>query len=470
MILKNYIIYKIVKKLIGSLKVSLNIVRGLQLFLLMFFFTSCSDFVDVDLPKDRIVAESVFEDVSTATATLRNIYSKMRDAGGLESGLSINIGLYTDELDSFQGANSIYDHTISAVDGTVFGWWSNAYNLIYEANALIEGVENSASLSLEDQNQLIGEALFIRAYLHTILVELFGSIPYVITTDYVLNTSVHRMSVVDVYAHIKRDLILSSTLLDQDISGERVRPYQSVAEALLSRVYLYTEDWEAAESMASRLIDTFILEPNLNMVFLKNSSGSIWQYKPFANGQSTLEANSFILSSSPSSVALSASVISAFELGDLRASGWIGSTTVGTDTWYYAYKYKAVQDVATSISLEYSIIFRLAEQYLIRSEARAQLGDIVGAQSDLNIIRTRAGLPNITAITTTDLLDAILKERQVELFTERGHRWFDLKRTGKAAEVLAPIKLGWRETDILLPIPESEILLNPNLLPQNDGY
>ncbi|MDO5969574.1 RagB/SusD family nutrient uptake outer membrane protein, partial [Flavivirga aquimarina] len=121
-------------------------------------------------------------------------------------------------------------------------------------------------------------------------------------------------------------------------------------------------------------------------------------------------------------------------------------------------------------SEEYPVVFRLAEQYLIRAEARAELGKISEAQSDLNVIRNRAGLGNTTASTKEALRDAILDERQVELFTERGHRWFDLKRRGEAADVLAPLKPSWQDTDVLFPIPESELLLNPNLLPQNDGY
>lgn len=120
--------------------------------------------------------------------------------------------------------------------------------------------------------------------------------------------------------------------------------------------------------------------------------------------------------------------------------------------------------------MEYSIIFRLSEQYLIRAEARAHLDNISGAQLDLNTIRNRAGLPNTLATSMSDLLNAIIQERQVELFAEQGHRWFDLKRTGNAGTVLSAIKPNWQATDVLLPIPETELEINPNLLPQNSGY
>ena len=64
----------------------------------------------------------------------------------------------------------------------------------------------------------------------------------------------------------------------------------------------------------------------------------------------------------------------------------------------------------------------------------------------------------------------MLQERRSEFFTEQGHRWFDLKRTGTAGQALGSLKPGWKATDAVLPLPESELLLNGNLLPQNAGY
>jgi hypothetical protein len=122
---------------------------------------------------------------------------------------------------------------------------------------------------------------------------------------------------------------------------------------------------------------------------------------------------------------------------------------------------------------EYPMILRLAEQYLIRAEARAQQNNLIGSQSDLNVIRTRAGLPNTSASTQQDLLSAIYRERQFELFTEMGHRWLDLKRTGSVDMIMnteTPQKGGiWKTTDQLYPLPLSEIQADINLT-QNPGY
>ena len=85
-------------------------------------------------------------------------------------------------------------------------------------------------------------------------------------------------------------------------------------------------------------------------------------------------------------------------------------------------------------------------------------------------MRQRAGLPATIASDQSSLLEAILQERKVELFTEFGHRWLDLKRTGQATATLSSVKPDWQENDVLWPVPLNEFLNNPNLGEQNDGY
>ena len=447
---------------------------------LLCFLTACTDFVEVDLPKDKITSETVFGDPAIAESALKGIYAKMRDVGFGDAnfGLNVFMGIYTDELDypsNSQTSLEFYNHNLLANNSTIRSWWSSAYNQIYEANALMEGVTNSTTLSDAIKDQFIGEALCIRAYLHLYLVELFGDIPYITSKDYAANTNATRMPKDVVYNNIIDDLTLAESLLPEDAdedNSDRIRIYKAVATAVLARTYLYTENWALAEAASTRVINKFgALEPDLDQVFLRESSGILWQFKSRLNGHPTQEALTFIINLLPTdNVALTESLFNAFEPNDLRKDAWIGTITnsTNTETLHYPFKYK--EQLLTSPTAEYSVQLRLAEQYLIRAEARAQQGDVPGAQADINAIRNRAGLANTTAATLNELLAAILQERRVELFTERGHRWFDLKRMGKATEVLAPIKSGWRVTDLLLPIPENELLVNPNLLPQNDGY
>ena len=180
-------------------------------------------------------------------------------------------------------------------------------------------------------------------------------------------------------------------------------------------------------------------------------------------------------------VNLSQNLLNSFETGDQRAvpGNWIDSINISGITYYFPYQYKiAMQDqnvTSASDMGEYLMVFRLGEQYLIRAEARAEQNNIAGAQADLNAIRVRAGLANTTASDETSLLAAIMHERQVELFTEWGHRWLDLKRTGNVDAVMSvatPQKANgnpWQSYQQLYPLPLSDLKLDPNLI-QNTGY
>jgi len=440
---------------------------------------SCDHFVEVDLPSSQLTSTAVFESYTTAEAAMVAIYAKIRDNGllsGTAFGLSNELGCYTDEL-QFYGDNSnsskaFYNNGLLPSNSDITAYWNGSYNQIYAANSVIEGVAHSSVLTQVQKDHLRGEALFVRAMLHFYLVNLYGAIPYVITTDYTQNSVVTRMSVASVYSQIKSDLESAILLLPStDISGERVRPTAFTAHALLARVDLYNHNWAEASNEASAVLNNtdYSLEPNLDAVFLKDSPTTIWQFSPVSDGRNTDDAQTFIFSTGPPPlVALSSSLLASFTPLDQRKVHWVQSVTDGTTTWYYANKYK--QNATTPTSVEYTILFRLAEQYLIRAEARAQQGDLIGAQQDLNVIRNQAGLPDTTAVTAQDIITAVLQERQLEFFTEQGHRFFDLKRSGTIDSVLSPVKMGWNATDVLFPLPQTELLVNPNLNPQNPGY
>ncbi|MGB2525786.1 MULTISPECIES: RagB/SusD family nutrient uptake outer membrane protein [Flagellimonas] len=462
------------------LKKCVHSIKYKVLLLAILGINACTDFVEIDPPKNTLVAETVFEDSETVESALANVYVKMRDDGMVSGnfGLGLLMGSYSDELDyynSFVEYSRIYNHGVINSSSTALEWWTHAYNIIYAVNDIIIGLDQTQSLSTAEINEYKGQALFVRAFIHSLLVGMYGDVPYITTTDYLKNNTVGRMSEAEVYAHVIDDLIDAIDLLGEDyVVSERVIPNRWVAKALLARIYLYTENWGLAETTASQVLDGFELEPDVANVFLKESSEAIWQFKPddYPDNNAN-EASWLIIRMIPGNYyAVTDELLSSFEEGDQRLEHWISSFTSESDeeiTLYYAHKYKEAF-YTTELSLEYTIVFRLAEQYLIRAEARAQLENISGAQQDLNVIRNRAGLANTTAAGKADLLDAILQERRVELFTEQGHRWFDLKRMGKASEVLAPIKTNWKDTDVLFPIPLNEIELNPNLEPQNPGY
>jgi len=469
--------YNNVPNRISTIK-GLRFINRYTLLLLSIGLIGCSDFVEVEPPKNILVSETIFNNPATVESALANLYFKMREQGMVSGNLGVTtaLGIYSDELDYYgfdAGYSQLYLHNVLPGNTIVTGWWSQAYNLIYGANDVIKGVENSTDLTIMEKDLFKGQALFVRSYMHSLLVMLYGDVPYITTTDYLKNNVIVRTSETTVLDNIISDLSTAVALLEGvDFSSEeRVVPDQWAAKALLARMNLYTENWEQAETTATELIDTFLLEAELTEVFLKESSETIWQLKDGENPRNTQEANQLIIQFIPGQTySLTNDLSDAFETDDLRKVSWTDtiSDTDGTVTLRFAHKYKA--NFTQTESLEYSILFRLAEQYLIRSEARVRLGDITGAGQDLNVIRNRAGLPDTSFTTATELLSAILQERRVELFTEQGLRWFDLKRTGMAGEVLGGLKMNWQPTDVLLPIPETELEINPNLLPQNPGY
>lgn len=435
----------------------------------------CDDFVEVELPNSQLTADAVFEDQATANAAMTEIYAKIRAYGvltGSTFGLGLQLGIYADELDFYgnESLNLFYNNSLIASNPDIKSLWDTSYNQIYAANAVIEGVENSVNLSITERAQLKGEALFVRTLIHFYLANVFGDIPYITTTNYELNRKVVRIDVNEVYELIKQDLEQAIQILPDDyLSFNRTRPNKYAAHALLARVNLYAGLWEEALNEASIIINNtqlYVYE-DLSSMFLKESKSTIWQIDPGYEGGNASESSTYNFTSGPPSlVALTTNFMDAFSINDQRKALWTNSITDGTTTWVHPFKYKYY----TGASVEYSIIFRLSEMYLIRAEARAQSGDLSGAKEDLNSIRIKAGLENTDAITKDEILNAILKERRLELFTEFGHRFFDLKRFNKIQSVLSEVKSGWDASDILFPIPETELNLNPNLLPQNPGY
>lgn len=460
--------------LITGLTKRTSLIIGLFLILI----TSCENFVEIDPSNNQLTGYVVFEDATTVNAALIHVYTRLRDQtlvnGGL-SGLSFLMGHYADELDLYSttlpNVQWFYDNTLLASNNGVQNLWSHAYNLIHSINAIIEGLEGSTALAQNDRDHFLGEAYFLRAFIHFHLTNLFGEIPYLETTDYTFNSQVSKMEVPEVYDKVITDLKLAKTFLPLEISPEKVRPGRWTAAAILARVYLYNGQWEKASTEASNLIANggYALNMDIDQVFLRNSPETLWQFSVGSIGANTHEGQTFIFTSGPPpTTALSDHLIDAFEDGDARKAHWTASVTDGTETWHHPYKYKINTNSGTT--QEQSIVVRLAELYLIASEAQAHLGNISQSLDYLNPIRERAGLDPLGTMGLSELLDALQRERRVELFTEHGHRFFDLKRTGRANSVLTVIKPNWKGTDLLLPLPESELVLNPNLLPQNEGH
>jgi starch-binding outer membrane protein, SusD/RagB family len=473
----------------------INISHTLMSFLISSVLcTSCRKFVEVPAPSTSTNGEIVYSTDITATAVMTGLYAQMNTLAisVLNGGPSLSVypELSADNLTLFATNNSNYSlyyrNVLSPFTSAQSTYWEQMYSLIYRTNSVIEGAGKSKTLSKGVKDQLMGEAYFMRAFFYFYLVNLYGDVPLVLTTAYKESATLGRSSLIDANQQITEDLITAQSLLNVDYvdatllkpTAERSRPTKFAATALLARQYLFTGDYINAEIQSTNVIennDLFGVIP-LNQMFKKNSRETIWALQPIGAGLNTQEAWFYTLPvSGPNAgdnpVYLSDKLIESFEIEDHRKDEWLSNVVVDGKVYPFAVKYKIVEFNAPVD--EHSIVLRLAEQYLIRAEARAQQSNISGSQKDLKVIRERSGLGGTDAASKNDLLNAIIRERRTEFFTEWGHRWFDLKRTGKINVVMeaAAIDKGttWKPEYQLYPIPGNEIKSNTNLI-QNPGY
>lgn len=452
----------------------INLSSIATLLTIMTIFVGCENFVEIDPPRTDLIKSTVFANDVTANAAVVDMYYQQTESSGFASGgnnsITLLSSLSSDDLINGIAWDPAYqqfnDNAILPDNSLTLSVWSDLYKCIHKANAILEGLAASTQVSEGVKHQLQGEALFMRAFCYFYLVNLFGDVPQVLVTDYAISKSMPRTSVGTVYQQIIADLTQSISFLKDNYNisnNERVRPNKGAAKALLARVYLFTDDWANAELIATELIDntsTYSLA-TLDNIFLKNSTEAIWQLLPniWKNSWDVETFNFYGHKLTPS-------MMNTFETGDNRKAAWVENGVSGP--YDYPVKYKDYQGTGA----EYSTVLRLAEAYLIRAEARTNQGKILGpnsAESDLNAIRNRAGLPNTVANNETTMLAAIEHERRVEFFAEWGHRWLDLKRWKKANDVLQPMKqTNWQVSDVLYPIPEFQILNSK--VTQNPGY
>ena len=466
---------------------------GILLLLIPMLLFSCNKFLDVQPSKKTVNALQVYRDGTTAATALQSNYSSMVINRFSSSRTSTLAGLSGDELLNPQlEVRDIYLNNISVYNQTVQDYWAAAYNIIYNVNALYEGCRTSDTQKPEEKKQLMGEALFTRAFCYFYLVNFFGDVPLPLTSEAKTNVQLERQPVSAVYTQMDKDLLEARDSLNEFYVGTdgqqsinaRVRPNRFAARALLARVYLYQEKWNEAQKEATAVIQAsqlYQLVP-LDRVFLQNSREAIFQLMPPANlpfGSNTMEATEYVpfyQKDTSARLNLSNELLQAFEPTDLRLKSWVGDTghPVSNEQVYFAYKYK--KGKAEDGADEYTMVLRLSEQYLIRAEANIHLGHYGAALQDLNVVRNRAGLPCLMEgdfVNNERLLEAVLHERQVELFTEWGHRWFDLKRMKKLETVMGRViqrkETSWNGGSDLYPIPDHDRQLNNNLT-QNPGY
>lgn len=458
---------------------------------LLVTLSSCKKYLEIPMPVDQLTTETAFKSRSGIDAVVNGMYNGF-SASAIRD-VYIKFTYYmSDEgvIEPIPGSEIGQIISASIVPAnTQLILWSWFYRPIYRANEIIEKLPGVPASILPDsvKKRYIAAAKYVRAASHLTLVSSWGDVPLITATSVTENINKPRTPAAQVYEAIVKDLQDAAADLSASsaVTDSRYLLNKYQAQALLARVYLYLGRWAEAEAAATDVINnsSYQLVTGVNNVFKRGSRESIlslgssgtgslfdnrvvlgWLTLPFTSAQTTT-----------SHCAIPASIMSTFEPGDQRAVS--GNWVINLFGKQFANKYLHNQ-LATTTAIAANpqdyVFQRLAEVYLIRAEARAQQGNITGAGSaatDLNAIRTRAGLPNTTASTQPQMLSAIELERLHELFYE-GHRWYDLKRTGRLDAVLGAVPYkaaNYRPHYNLWPIAQSELITSPNLT-QNPGY
>lgn len=373
----------------------------------MIILNSCKKLIQIPPPVNTITTGEVFADSTDASSAILGLYTQVADATSLttlDGSVDLYTGLSSDELTSINPdptSTSLYANKLDETNGYLYAYfWLPSYTTLYQANACIEGIQASNGISVSAKNKFLGEAEFFRAFLYFDLINLFGDVPLLTTSNYKVNEIAARTPTQTINQAILTDLKDAESKLGSDYSisnGQRIRVNKWAVDALLARVYLYQKNYTAAIASATDLISNtslFSLAQTPSDVFLTGSNEAILQWNINTSGNSynaTPYAAAVFptFNGGPPTFYLDQQLLNSFEPGDLRRSIWLDSTIYYGTTYYYCDKYVIgnLQRQINTPAPQYYTPLRLAEQYLIRAEANSQLGNFGAAISDLNLIR-----------------------------------------------------------------------------------
>lgn len=503
----------------------------IQVFLITFY--SCDDDFLVKEPVNDITSATFYKTEEDAHAAVFAAYDPLQWYG-LYSSVMWAIGdIRSDDAIKGDGPPSdglewhqLDNFNVLPANMLMFEAWRACYAGVVRANIVIERIPGM-DIDESVKEQLLGEAHFLRGLYYWNLIKIFGDVPlFEKNLSFDDAVSISRSPVDEVKALILRDFLYASEegrLPNSYPSSELGRVTRGAALGLLSKFYLYEEEWSLAAEKAKEVIDLGVYELETNYADNFNSNGmlnengieSIFEVQFMSNGPNGSEWRHYNSEGNLTHVAMAPrgtgiagmegwgfdqptqDLVDAYEDGDVRLpatvlrpgdtiSGHVMTSVeeAGAEAWseYDKLNRKYLIDDPTYVlrgndcPLNIKVL-RYAEVYLIYAEAlnEANNGPTSDAYTYLNLVRKRAELDDVdlTAYPNENtekdkFRAAVYQERRIELAME-GDRWFDLVRTGRALEVLTAHGKDVAERDLLLPIPTAEIDINPNLT-QNPGY
>jgi starch-binding outer membrane protein, SusD/RagB family len=449
---------------------------------------SCQDILNKEPAQSLSVNESL-SDIESLQTALFGAYDGLQVTNYYGRDFLVNPEIGGDNvyltIDNSNRFVANYRYDLDATT-TQTGFWNQAYAIILRVNNIILAVDNVPDGTDAEKNQVMGEALTIRAMVHFDLSRVFcapyaeGSgadtgIPVMLEPN--IGTP-PRNTLAEVYDQVKLDLTQAMGLLTENVGPDRITA--NAAKALLARVYLYEGDNANAEQMASEVIGSgaYSLHDGADLATFYTTTGNAEEiFSLNQRPEETRGSNNLGQIYNPSGygdIRVTTDIINLYEAGDERGlSPPSGADLIylNSDGEYYNGKFLGESGVPGLTSFK---VLRLAEMYLIRAEARSKQSNPAGATADINIIRTRAGLADFVG--NVNLAD-VLAERNRELAFE-GHRTFDLWRNGlplvriqanTGLEVSAPAFIAANSFLRVYPIPQRELDTNPEIT-QAPGY
>ena len=381
------------------------------------------------------------------------MYNKVQEGPTFYSYIAFD--LFGGELTTSTGRPIDLINSLSnALHTFVSSQWNGYYKALMQVNNVIsvaQGLPDS-----ETRNRVLGEAYYFRAHIYLCLVTRFGDVPVLLTNT---QDKVSRDPAEKAWMRVEEDLVSAEKFMAGLTAKSCYYVSPAAITALKARVMLYRGKKEEAAELAESLINNprYSLD-SFEKIFRGPANNEvIFAFSCLTDDGSSIKiSNQFYSYNHPNKGSYNyrpaPEVMAMYADNDLRKD--ISITTL--DNLNFINKYPSGQTGSDPV-----VISRLAEMYLISAEAQGLNG---GGLERLNELRNKRGLEGVSPANEADFLDAILKERRLELLAE-GFRWYDLVRTGKATATL-----GTKDYQCLMPLPSRELLYNPNLKPNNPGY
>ncbi len=469
--------------------------------------------------------DSVLNLTPESTLTELNFYKKSKDINGAVLGIYNRyqsrkqrdwtvMEMPTDNIHrtgyfNIGGLDEINTMAFSSENQLFGNFWTETYNGIFRANAVLENIDTPTDYAAGQKEQYTGEARFMRALFYFDLVRMFGGVPKITSLLSVDESrATPRATEDEIYALVIEDLKAAIPLLPAKEGIATGRASKSAAVGLLGKVYVYRKDWTNAKTYLDMMLGYgYELQSDFSSLWKEATEDNkeiifTMKYIGGTNG-STISTDFLpyfgvtgIAAAGNENVFPSWGMMKKFLPTDSRKAAtfteyWKSpkSPADAPENWYpYISKFAVPHTVNTS-GLDIPVL-RFADILLLRAETLFGLNQPDQALADLNKVRARAFKGTASNYVLADIstpekfTDKLLLERQLEFVLEN-ERWFDLVRTGRFMTVLAKVEWGYnpvtKEPQVVtlspkpyykyFPIPNNQIqLANKGVLTQNEGY